>query len=149
MAKRKKKKRKRIPQRRVFVSEEETGSSPSPRPDVTLTPDVSLETPTGSQLLSRDSTNAPKVGEKAEEEEQYAESQAALIDKYILSRHSIPFLLALGVIGYLFIQDNAAGKLVSWKGIWWTIQKSGILLVIFFIVLFCQFLYNKISGRKS
>jgi len=148
MVKRKRKAKKKIPQKMIFIPNEETGTSPLPHPNATLTPDASLESPTSGQWLSGDSTSAPKIGEESDEEEQYAQSYPALIEKYILSRHFIAFLLALVLIGYVFIQDNAAGNLKNWDGIWWTIQKSGILLALLLSVLLCQFLYKKILGRQ-
>ena len=71
-----------------------------------------------------------------------------MIDKYLFSRYSVPFVLMLAVIGYIFIQDNGAGKLTNWPGIWWTLQKSGILLGLLFLILFFQFLYDRIFGGK-
>jgi hypothetical protein len=144
MAKRKGEKKKRIPQKTILIPERETSSSLIVHPNATLTPDASLETQTTGQWLSRDSTNAPKIGEESEEQERYAGSQAALIDKYILSRHSVPFVLAIIVIGYIFIQDNGAGKLTNWEGIWWAVQKSGILAGIICVLLIFQYLYKKI-----
>jgi hypothetical protein len=94
----KKDEKKRIPQKTIVVPERETSSSLIVHPNATLTPDASLEIQTTGQWLSRDSTNAPKIGEESEEQEQYAESQAALIDKYILGKHSVPFVLAIVVI---------------------------------------------------
>jgi len=145
MVKRKGEKKRKVPPKTVLLPERETSSSPPLHPNATLTPDASLEPQTTETWLSRDSTNAPRIGEESEEREEYAGSQAALIDKYILSRHSAPFVLAIMVIGYIFIQDNGAGKLTNWEGIWWAVQKSGILAGIIFLLLFCQFLYRRIS----
>lgn len=147
MIKKKGGKQKSIPPKIISTLHEETSSSPAVHPNATLIPDASLES-TSSQWLSRDSTNAPKIGEPTKEQEPFAESHAALIDKYVLSRHSIYFILVMGIIGYVFVQDNGAGKLTSWQGIWWTIQKSGILLGLLFFILLCQYLYNKFSGRN-
>jgi len=148
MVKRKRKVKKKIPPKIVFIPDEETGTSLLLHPNATLTPEASLESPTSAQWLPGDSTSAPKIAEESDEEEQYAQSYPALIEKYILSRHFIPFLLAIVLIGYVFIQDNAAGNLRNWSGIWWTIQKSGILLALLLVVLLCQFLYKKIFGRE-
>lgn len=145
MVKKKDEKKKRIPQKTILIPERETSSSLIVHPNATLTPDASLEPQTTETWLSRDSTNAPRIGEESEEREQYAESQAALIDKYILSRHSVPFVLAIIAIGYIFTQDNGAGKLTDWEGIWWAVQKSGILVGIIFLLLFFQYLYKKVS----
>ena len=144
MAKRRDEKKKRIPQKTILIPERETSSSLIVHPNATLAPDASLETPTTGQWLSRDSTNAPKIGEEPEEQERYVGSQAALIDKYILSRHSVPFILAIIVIGYIFIQDNGAGKLTNWEGVWWAVQKSGILAGIICMLLIFQYFYRKI-----
>ena len=146
MTKRKKRKPQQIPFKMILPTAEETSSSPLLHPNATLTPNASLDTPTG-QWLSKDSTNAPKIGEEPEEHgehEIYAGSHAALIDKYILSRHSIPFILAFIVIGYVFIQDNGADKLTTWPGILWTIEKSGILLALLLFILICQSIYKKL-----
>lgn len=149
MAKHNKTHLKNIPHKKVIVpvQEEITTSSPTIHPNATLTPEASFENST-SQWLSKDSTNAPKIGEVSEEEKPYAESHAALIDKYILSKQSLPFAIILVIIGVIFVQDNYNEKLSSWEGIWWAITKSIILILMVFGVLFCQFLYKKISGYK-
>ena len=139
----KKKKKKTIPRKVITVPIEEISSSPSYNPDATVSLDESLESSTSGQWLSEDPTSSPKIGEETEELTPYAESHAALIDKYVLSRHSIPFVLALCIIGYMFIQDNGAGKLTNWNELFWTIQKSGILLSLFLLILFLQILYKK------
>lgn len=141
------KRQKRIPQKIYIPREEEISSAPTLHPNATLTPDASLVSSTDAQWIQRDSTNAPKIGEQSEEQIPYAGSYAALIDKYLLSKYSIPFVIAIILIGWVFIQDNAAGKLINWQGIFWTIQKSGIILGIIFVILFFQFLYGKISGK--
>ena len=155
MVKRKEGRRKKIPYKKFFIPEEEISNSPSLHPNATLTSDASLESSTSGQLLSKDSTNAPEIGEESGEQIQYAESYSALIDKYLLSNYAkylIPFAFIFFVISYIFIQDNGAGKLTNWQGIWWTIQKSGILLFIFLasflFILSCRFLYEKLFKRK-
>jgi len=154
MVKRKEGRRKKIPYKKIFIPEEEISNSPPFNPNATLTSDVSLESPTSGQLLSKDSTNAPQIGEELEEQIPYVESYAALIDKYVLSKYTtylIPVAFIF-VISYIFIQDNGAGKLTNWQGILWFIQKSGILLFIslasFLFISFCKFLYEKISKIK-
>jgi len=154
MVKRKEVRRKKTPYKKIFIPEEEISSSPPLRPNATLTPDTSLEIPTSGQLLSKDSTNAPQIGEELEEHISYVESYPALIDKYVLSKYAkylIPVAFIF-VISYIFIQDNGAGKLTNWQGIWWTIKKSIILLFIFLgsfsFISFCKFLYEKISRKK-
>ncbi len=149
MSKKKSRKKKIIPQKTIFIPPGETTSSPPLHPNATLTPEASMQRPTSGTLLAGDSTSAPQVGELSGEPANYAPTHAALIDKYLLSRHSITFVLALAVIGFLFIQDNAAEKLINWKGIWWTLQKSGILLVVFLFILFCQFLYKRLLDNNT
>lgn len=145
MVKRKGDKLRRVAQKTFRIPESETSSSILVHPNATLTPEGLLDTFTTGQLLSRDSTNAPNIGEETKVQEGYAQSQAALLDKYVLSRHSAPFILAIIIIGAIFIQDNGAGKLINWEGIWWTVQKSVILISIVFLLLFCQYLYKKVS----
>lgn len=139
----KKKKKKTIPRKVITVPKEEISSSPSYNPDATVSLDESLESSTSRQWLSEDATSSPKIGEKTEESAPYAESHAALIDKYLLSRHSIAFVLALCIIGYMFIQDNGAGKLTNWHELWWTIKKSGIVFLLFCLGLLFQHFYKK------
>lgn len=154
MVKRKEGRRKKIPYNKIVIPEEEISSSPPLHPNATLTSDIFLESPTSGQLLSKDSTNAPQIGEELEEQIPYAESYAALIDKYVLSKYA-KYLLSVAfifVISYIFIQDNGAGKLTNWQGILWFIQKSGILLFIslasFLFISSCKFLYEKIFRKK-
>ncbi len=146
MAKRRGKKQQKALPKKPVVPFEETSSSPLPHPNRTPTSDTQLQVFDATTWLSRDSTKAPIIGEVTEDKEEYAESHAALIDKYLLSRQSIPLVFALIVIGYVFIQDNGAEKLTNWQGIWWTIQKSGILLGIFLVILLIDYVYKRLSG---
>ena len=147
MSRSRKKRRIKIPQKIVQTTTEETTSTPAIHPNATLTPEASLEKETGFQWLSGDSTNAPEIGEETEGKESYAETPTGLIDKYLLSGRSIPFLIALGIIGYMFIQDNSSGRLDSWTGILWTVQKSGILVGLYLIVIALEFIYRKIFKK--
>ena len=138
-----KKKKKTVPQKTIPVPIKEISSSPSFNPDATVPLDESLETTTSGQWLSEDPTRSPHIGEETDESAPYAESHAALIDKYVLSRHSIHFVIALGIIGFIFIQDNGAGKLTNWNELLWTLQKSGVIFLLVCLILFLQHLYKK------
>lgn len=119
-------------------------------PNATLGPDASLESPTTKMWTTKDSTSAPEIGEK-EIQEPYAKSHSELIDKYVMSRFdrkSIFFLIAILVIGYIFTQDNGAGKLSNWNDIRWFLLKSGIFLVLVLVLVLLissiQWIYMKL-----
>lgn len=143
MVKKIKTKKKIVRPKNIFIPGHEITSSSGDSPNITLTPEASLDRATGSHLLSSNPTQAPPIGEKSEEQDKIAESIPALIDKYVLSKYPffipaiLAFFLIASVISYIFIQDNGAGKLSDYSGILWTIQKSGIILslLIFILVL--------------
>jgi len=142
----KKKKRRLKPHKKVFVPTEETDSSPTIHPKATLTPDASLEEQTTWLSLSADSTNAPTIGEDVEDSEAYASSSAALLDKYVLSRlgkEVIPFILVVGIIGYIVIQDNGAGRISNFEQLIWTVKKCGIVLLLLLCPLVIRALFSK------
>lgn len=143
--------KKKISDKRIFNDLEETSSATSIHPNTTMTPEASQKDSTSAAWLSVDSTSAPLLGEESEEPETYAKSNAALIDKYFLSKQAIPlpFLIILLLISFLFIQDNGAGNLTRWEGIFWTIQKSGVLIGMFIFIWLFQFFYKKTFKRKS
>src|SRR2546422_6314321 len=139
----KKKHDRRRSEERLGTLEIPTSSGPYIHPNATVGPEASLGTPTDVTWMSRDSTSAPEAGEEEEVKKSYAESTPALIDKYVLSRDFVPFTLVVVGIGWIFIQDNAAGNLKNWNELLWTLQKSGTLLFLFAIVLACQWAYKK------
>jgi hypothetical protein len=128
---------------------EPTASSQSVHPDATLSPDVSDISPTSSNLLSNDSTNAPAIGQSDDDRSPYAKSNAELVDKYVFGRLPFTYLLICGIIGYIFIQDNSAAKLTDWKGILWTMMKSSVLLGIFFTIWLAKHTLQKYEMWKA
>lgn len=147
------KKKIRFQQQSLYI--ESTESNPKIHPDATLSPDAALEGTTTIDLLQRDSTNAPAIGER-ESDEPYVDSLAGLADKYLLGKKTIPFsiilIISALITGILFIQDNAAGLLINISAILWTIIKSLIvffLILIFWLVLgLVRWLNNKFSNDK-
>lgn len=109
-------------------------------PDATSGPDAPTEEPSTDQWIRQDSTSVPEIGEESEAEEPLAENKWALIDKYILSKKLIPFVLAIIVIGWMLIQDNGAGKLIDWKAMWWTLQKCFVVLGLYGFIVFIQWI---------
>jgi hypothetical protein len=147
------KKKRKSQQPVVYI--EPTESEPKIHPDATLSPEAALEGTTTIALLQKDSTNAPIIGER-ESEESYVESWPGLADKYLLGKRSIPFSIILiisGIVmGFLFIQDNAAGLLININAITWVIIKSSIfflVILVFWVVLsFVRWITNKVSNEK-
>jgi len=91
--------------------------------------------------LAIDATVAPDIGEM--EEQEYVATYAGLLEKYVLSGKTIPFILIVAISGWIFIQDNGAGKLTNWHAIFWTIQKC-----LFFIVPYVVYLGYKFISRR-
>ncbi len=147
MVKAKKKSHYNIPAKTILPYQEISSSSLI-NTDATMSPSTSFDQPTSNQWLNSDSTNAPKIGEISKDGEPYAESYAALLDKHILSKQPLLLMIIFGIIGWLFIQDNAAGNLKDWNGIGWTIIKALILLIIFFAIKIGHFTYKKIIEKK-
>lgn len=141
MVKKHRKKIRRIPAK-MTIPIEETSSTPKISSDNTSSPLVSY-VPTNAKWDPSEVTRAPDVGEVIDSETEYASSYPELIEKYLLSRQSIFFLLSLIVIGFFFIQDNQAGKLNDWNGLLWTFQKSGILIGTFLLVGLVQHIIKK------
>ena len=113
-------------------------------PNATLGPDTHYEK-TQPGYITKDSTNAPEIGENSEISEPYAQTQAALFDKYVFSPKIIPFAIVMVFIGWIFVQDNGAGKLTNWKDVFWTIQKCGVVIGIYIIITPIQWLINKLA----
>jgi len=147
MVKAKKKSRYNIPAKTILPYQEISRSSLI-NTDATMSPSASFDQPTNNQWFNTDSTNAPKIGEMSKDAEPYAGSYAALIDKHILSKQPLLLIIIFGIIGWLFIQDNAAGNLKDWNGILWAIIKASILLTIFMVMKICHFSYKKIIEKK-
>jgi len=147
-----KRKRKKILQKQIIGYVEPTESEPKIHPDATLSSDASMEEMTSIDLLQQDSTSAPVIGE--EEKEEYAESMAGLLDKYVLSRKSIPFSIILVtcaiVSGVLFIQDNNAGLLADVNALIWTIKKCvfffGLVIVFWICLSIVRCISNQFKG---
>ena len=120
-----------------------TSSEPDIHPNATVGPEASLGRATGSAWIHRDTTSAPEIGEEERSGTGYAQSASALIDKYVLSRDFVPFALVAVGIGWIFLQDNGSGLLKTWQDLLWTLQKCGVLLAIFIVILFLQWGYKK------
>ena len=100
------------------------------------------------QQKINDSTVAPKFTDEYESGESYATSGAALLDKYLLSRQPLLLIIGFIAIGWIFIQDNGAGKLTDWKGVIWTLQKSGILILLVIVVFVIDWLHKKFMKKN-
>jgi len=99
---------------------------------------------------NKEETLSPKAKKWSDEEQgKYVKSYPALIDKYIqyiISSKGIPFVVIIGIMGWIFIQDNEAGKLEDLSGIGWLVVKCGFFLGLYVIFLVSRFLATKISG---
>ena len=128
-------------------------SSQKVNPSATLTPEGSLEEPTGYNKFGEDYTTASTVEEETKEERNRkipsGMSTVALIERRVLSWIAIPLLLAIIVIGVFFIKDNGAGKLNSLQDMCWAFKKSGIVLVFFYVILVINCIYKKICAKKN
>jgi len=148
-----KKRRKKISQKQILGYVEPTESKSQIHPDATLSPSASVEVSTTIDLLQRDSTTAPIIGEP-EEKDEYMDSFAGLADKHLFSKKSIPFsiilIIAAIVSGFIFVQDNNAKLLIDIKAVFWTIKKClifFILIFIFWVILSgVQWIEKKIKG---
>lgn len=133
-----KKKKKKVPQKQIVGYLEKIVSEPQVHPEATLSPGASIERATTIEVLQRDSTAAPSIGEEEEEREPYVESYPALIEKYVLSRKFISFPVILFVwciaASFIFIQDNRAGLLVNKEAIFWALTKCTVLFVFFLLI---------------
>ena len=90
---------------------------------------------TKKSIHSGEKTALPRERKSSGEGQgQYVESFAALIDKYVqylVSGNGIPFCIILVVIGFIFIQDNRAGRLRNWEDLFWTIQKCSFPVALY------------------
>lgn len=98
--------------------------------------------PQGS-LFSKKATSDSEEIEKINEEEKQVITHWGLFDKIIYGR-KIPIMLIVLFIGLIFYTDNFAGKLLDWKDLWWTVQKSIVILLFFVITLLIPYLFHKV-----
>lgn len=98
-------------------------------------------------ILNRDSTTAPKIGEQEDERGKYAESYAALLDKYALSKLPLSKILIFIILGWVIIQDNGAGKLSDWQGMLWTLKKLGVFLAVLCSLSVGHYVYQRIIKK--
>ncbi|MFH1654453.1 MAG: hypothetical protein ABIE74_10445 [Pseudomonadota bacterium] len=146
MAKKRKKQKNVVPIKSAF--REETSSNPAVHPNATLAPGDALHSTADNSWLSTDSTNAPILGEEDQNENTYVESYAGLLDKHILSKgESVLFFIAIAVIGYVFIQDNGAGALKDWSGLFWTLKKVGVIFACFVGAQILQKIYKSCVSK--
>ena len=135
MVKKKRKVQRSIVQEKSIFDDTDTSSTGRIHPSATLGPNSSLNVSTNALLLPRDSTNAPLIGEESARKDVSTQSSwPYLVEKHLLSKQSIYSIITILVISYIFIQDNDAGKLSNWDGIFWTIKKSTVVLSIILIV---------------
>lgn len=144
------KRKKNIPQKHITGLREETSSELAVHPDATLSPSA-YDSPTAIDVIQRDSTSAPTIGE--EDSAKYVESLAGLADKYIFSKKSIPFNILLLICGVgsaiIFIHDNNVGLLVDFKAVYWTFKKCFVLctsiLLIWVVLSVVTWIKSKIN----
>lgn len=140
--KKKKRTRRRPMRKRIAMPpDEDTSSDAGADQDYTLSPSSSLRD--GRTIRDIEATEAPEIGERETGQEEYAGSTAALLDKYIFSGRGIPFVVILVIIGWIFIQDNKAGKLEDWGSVLWTIEKCSFFLVLYLVFLIYQWAIKK------
>lgn len=111
---------------------------PRPTRSISNLPAV-RQLPTGDQFSPSwisESTNAPLIGE-SERTEGYAATSAELAHRFVegnvfIRPSSLAILLPIlwfCAIGWVFVQDNNAGKLQDWQGIKWFCAKGGLVTV--------------------
>lgn len=124
-----------------------TSTEASTYPDITSSPEALDTKPSTEQLILDDSTSVPEIGGETEAPEPLAESQWALIDKYIIRKKLIHFVIVMIVIGWIIIQDNSAGKLTDWKAIWWTLKKCFVILGLYGFIFLIKGVWQKIFKK--
>lgn len=121
-------KKKNFPPKKIVTLREETGTEMLVHPNATMSP-TNYDSPTGMDILRRDSTSAPTIGE--EDSGKYVDSMAGLADKHFFSKKTIPFSILLIVCGVgsvvIFIQDNSKGLLTDVGAVIWTLKKCAVL----------------------
>lgn len=150
MSKRKKKKKKKkqqkiLPKMQSFPEKTSSFSPPSSDDEILLDT-FPVESSSDDEEQSKP-TSASGTGKASLENGKYMKTYPALIDKYILSRRYVPFMLVLIGFLFLFLTDNKAGNLANWGGILWMLIKSGILLCMYLSATFVMWLMNKLPGR--
>jgi hypothetical protein len=135
-------------QKRVKIPDSQTSSWMEGAPNFTSASPSFPETAASSRLSKDDSTSAPRLGEPDEGDIKYASSYPALLDKYAFSKWPVSKILILAILGWIIIQDNGAGKLANWQGILWTLQKSGVFLLLFLLVSLAYWAYQKIFKKS-
>lgn len=130
----------------IFIPTQDIESSPKINPNATLTPEASLGEPTDDSKFGEDLTTASMAGEETEERPGTRTpsnlSPSALFAGLVLKRITIPSLLAIIVIGIIFIQDNGAGRLSCSEDMYWTFKKSIIIFGLFYSILIVDRIYK-------
>lgn len=103
-------------------------------------------TPSGDKWTSEDLTTAPKIGEADKTSAKPASlSYADLIKEYILNKQSFFVIFIFVIFGAIFLQDNQAGSLKDWQGVFWSLKKTGFAILIGLLILFVQNICFKIK----
>lgn len=137
-----------VNQKRIVIPTPETSSLLEGTSAPTLASTSSPETAMSSLILKGDSTSAPRLGERDNEEVEYASSYPALLDKYAFSKWPFSKIVVLVILGWIVIQDNGAGKLTNWQGVLWTLQKLGVFLGLFLLVSLGHSVYQRIFKKS-
>jgi len=118
------------------------------------------DTPTTATWGSRQSTNAPQIGEP-DTAEGYSASAPELAHRFLsgklkLRLAPIGLLIPVGwlaVVAWMFQQDNAAGLLQTWSGMKWFLLKSlllGVACLTAGAVLLClRWLASRTAGDAT
>ncbi len=135
----KKKRRPRIP---VQPKSMAASTESQTYPDATVGPES--DSPGTGSWYMRDSTSAPDLGQPEKPEEQYAQSEAALIDKYLFGKKLLPFAAVAILVIWIAVQDNGSGKLNNvYDLLWMGVKIIVILLFMFGVGSICQRLFKK------
>ncbi len=85
---------------------------------------------------------------KSCQSEGYEQTFAGLVDKYltyILSGRNIPSFVVFLVMGWVFVQDNRAGRLQDWHDIFWTAQKCLFFVLLYLVLQLIRFVSQSFS----
>jgi hypothetical protein len=131
-----------------------TDSDNALNPNETLGPFQTRITTTQT-WMGPDSTNAPKIGETDQEDNNQTEwpglAERFLKGQINISRQAIFILVTLlwfGALSWLYINDNNIGRLNDAEGIKWFFIKSSFYSIIYILALIMIFI-SSFRGKKA
>jgi len=98
-----------------------------------------------SAFYASDNTTTAKPVDKDSGYKYSPPTIPGLLETYILRYFPIPSLVAIIVFGFIYVQDNNAGRLQDCGGILWAFCKAGLFLLVTCVFYLVPIIIKKIG----